>query len=127
MVYQDYAAYHQAYPHPNIQCGKFDGNVGNSAAGQDHDHMNGRPYNVDRPSYIAILHCFHGYHLLRTMCHADRLQDRICDMVHSMMHSVQAELTKNLTISNIPSYTHATKNMNFDESQVQIISELNGL
>jgi hypothetical protein len=103
MVYQDYAAYHQAYPHPNIQCGKFDGNVGNSAAGQDHDHMNGRPYNVGRPSYIAILHCCHGYHLLRTICHADRLQDRIYDTARSTMRSVQAELTKNLTISNIPS------------------------
>jgi len=64
MVYQDYAACHQAYPHPNIQCGKFDGNVDNSAAGQDHDHINGRLYSVDRPSYIAIPHCCHGYHLL---------------------------------------------------------------
>jgi len=95
MVYQDYAAYHQAYPHPDIQCGKFDGNVGNSAAGQDHDHMNGRPYNVDRPSCTAILHYCHGYHPLRTMCHVDHPQDRICGMAHSMMHSVQAELTNN--------------------------------
>jgi len=127
MVYQDYAAYHQAYPHPNIPCGKFDGNVGNSAAGQDHVHMNDRPYNVDRPSYIATLHCCHGYHPLRTMCHADRLQDRIYDMAHSMMHSAQAELTKNVTIINIPSCIHAIKNKNLDALQVQIISELNGL
>jgi hypothetical protein len=61
------------------------------------------------------------------MCHADRLQDRIYDMAHSMMHSAQAELTKNVTIINIPSCIHAIKNKNLDALQVQIISELNGL
>jgi len=88
MVYQDYAAYYLDDLHPNIQCDMFDGNADNSAVDQDHDHMNGRLYNADKPSYISILHCcFHGYHQIRKWCHEDHLQDRTYGMAHSMMHS----------------------------------------